>query len=124
VKNSAKKFLDVLSNDELSQLLERLDDLETKQIRATHGSLLKNKNYNQLLGLSFFDADFGHASVFNVFYGTKLFRRDAKIKSTPASVTGGLVKYEDPVNSPHHTNFDDWNIAASPGSEIPDAFTH
>lgn len=124
VKNSARKFLDVFSTDKVTELLMSLDDIETKQIRATYGALLRNKNYNQLLELSFYDADFGFSNVLNVFYSTKFFRNDAKLRSTPASVTGGLVRYEDPVNVVHHTTFDDWNTSASPGFEIPDVFTH
>jgi hypothetical protein len=124
VKNSAKRFLDIFSNDEITKLLQSLDDIETKQIRATYTALLKNKSYNQLLELSFYDADFGFSNVLNVFYGTKLFQREAKLKATPASVAGGRVKYENPVNVDHHTTFEDWNTAASPGSEIPDTFTH
>jgi hypothetical protein len=124
VKKSAKRFLDIFSDEEIRKLLKSLDDIETKQFRATYGALLKNQNYNQLLEVSFFDTDFGFSNVLNVFYGTKFFRGDAKLRSTPASVLGGRVKYETLDKEGHSTTFEDWNIAASPGSEIPETFTH
>jgi len=78
---------------------------------------LENKNYLQLLGLSFYEVDFGTSSVTNVFYRTTKVHDNANLSSVPAEVTGGFVKYETSTGT-KHTSIDFWNAAAAPGSKI------
>jgi hypothetical protein len=74
-------------------------------------------NYKQLLELSFYDADFGVATVTNVFYKTSKFHNEAYLRSIPPEVTGGFVKYDTSTGT-KHTSIDDWNASASPSSVI------
>jgi hypothetical protein len=127
-KHNVEIFLGVFSDkkfEKLKKLLSELDQQykETNQIKAIHTDLLKdmiNKeplNYKQLLELSFYDADFGVATVTNVFYKTSKFHNEAYLRSIPPEVTGGFVKYDTSTGT-KHTSIDDWNASASPSSVI------
>ena len=72
-KTDAEEVINTLSSDEVANFLSKIDDSaedNTIQIEPSYKELLENKNYLQLLGLSFYEVDFGTSSVTNVFYST------------------------------------------------------
>lgn len=119
-KMEAENLINALSEDERIQLVSNLQSnsgSETIQVEPSYQELLGNKNYQELLDLSFYDADFGVASVKNVFYRTTSVYGDANLSSVPADVNGGFVKYDTTVGT-KHTTIDSWNVAAAPGFKI------
>lgn len=71
------------------------------------------KNYLELLALSFFDVDFGTATVIDVSYRTKPKFSSASLRSIPVDVTLGDVRYVDGKGHTRRTSLGDWNVSAA-----------
>ena len=58
VTNNTKNLLEIFSDPEVGKWLSQLHEYEAKQIKASYKGLLKDRNYEQLLKLSFSEVDY------------------------------------------------------------------
>ena len=58
VTNNTKNLLEIFSDPEVGNWLSQLHEYEAKQIKASYKGLLKDRNYEQLLKLSFSEVDY------------------------------------------------------------------
>lgn len=119
-KIEAEDTILALSEEELTDFVSSLtaaSESEAIQVEPSYQKLLDKKNYLELLGLSFYETDFGVSTVTDVFYRTTKFHDNANLSSEPVEVDGGFVKYQTSLG-PKHTTLDSWNVAAAPDSKI------
>lgn len=119
-KMDAEDTILALSEEELTDFVSSLtaaSESEAIQVEPSYQKLLDKKNYLELLGLSFYETDFGVSTVTDVFYRTTKFHDNANLSSEPMDVDGGFVKYQTSLG-PKHTTLDSWNVAAAPDSKI------
>lgn len=96
--------------------------VKKESLKASYEKLFKrengeDKNYKELLELSFYDTDFGVSSVTNVYYNIYRKFDSARLQSVPDDVTMGAVTFE--CNGIRKkTSIESWNTAAVPGFEI------
>ena len=103
------------SDEKISGFLDSIEQKKTPV--ASYEKLLEERDYKQLLELSFYEVDYGTATVSSVFYNTQKKFDEAKLMSLPIDVVNGAVSYVDD-NIKRHTSLGNWNAAAAIGYTI------
>jgi hypothetical protein len=108
-------FINLFSSTDAKEFVNKL--IDSNKAEVSYKDMLGDKDYKRLLDLSFYDVDFGTASVTNVYFGINLKLPSANLNSLPDEVTDGLVKYNIGTET-HHTSVDKWNAKAADGFKI------
>lgn len=116
-RDCAEEIIAMFSNSEYVKMRKPKENLEPSYAKLLKKENGEDKDYKELLELSFYDADFNVASVNNVYHYSHRKFDTARLHSVPADVAMGAVMFEcDGI--PKRTSIESWNTAAVSGFKI------
>jgi len=101
----AQQFIEAFSDEQTKDFIQGLTDPNKNEIKASYEELLDDKDYEQLLELSFYDIDFGAVVVYTISMGDTSF---SYLGALPTD-TIGTVTYT-ANGTGHTTNPSTWNV--------------